>query len=486
VRIARALTIGLAACVFVMLAFTIARRLFYPYDLEWLEGMTLWHAQRLVEGQAIYPPPTLAFVPLPYTPLYPALLALVGRAVGVTYALGRVLSVASFAGALVIGWRYVRAAGGGRALATAAMAIPCAAYVPTGAWIDLARVDSLGLLLIAAGTTLAFTARRSTVGVATAAALLVFAFFAKQTAAPFMIATALGLAVADRRAALVFAGALALFGLPALWAMQRASDGWFWFYVYKVHHAHRFFVDAALRLPGRTALLLLPGVPLVVWALRRDRTPLLRWSAWLLATALVASSVARGTAGAYMNAFLPVIYFAALFVGVAAARLLDGAEPRRAAWVWALVGGTIATAPGGIPLAFHRLFPGAYRSRPIAGYDPRPYLPTPSDRAAGAAFVARVRATPGEVWLVSRPWYARLAGKTPLAGEMGASDLQATDVPIAGFAEAMQARRFVAVAVDEPHEPVIDPLFARTAAQSLDGPRDLSGIRVARWWLTPK
>lgn len=485
-RLARGLTLALAGCVFAALAWLIARRIGWPYDLEWLEGATLWHAQRLVDGQPIYPAPSLAFVPLPYTPLYPALLALVGRAVGVSYTLGRAVSVASFAGALVIGWRYVRAAGGGRALATAAMAIPCAAYAPTGAWIDLARVDSLWLLFAAGGTTLAFRARRSTAGTAAAALLLVAAFFAKQTAAPLMVATALGLAVVDRRAALLFAGTLALVGLPALWAVQRASDGWFWFYVYKVHHAHRFYVAAALRLPGRTALLLLPGVPLVALALLRDRAPLLRWAAWLAASAIAASAVAKATAGAYMNALLPAIYFGALLVGVAAARILDGAEPRRAALAWALVGATIATAPGGILIALYELSPRSYQAPPIAGYDPRPFVPQAADRAAADAFIARVRATPGEVWLASRPWYARLAGKTPLAGEMAASDLQPTGVAIAGLTEAMQGRRFGAVVVDEPHEPVLEPLFARSAAQPLDGPHDRSGIRAVRWWLTPR
>lgn len=482
-KLARALTLALAGAVFVALGWMLARRVAHPYDLEWLEGMTLWHAQRLVDGQAIYPAPTLDFVPLPYTPLYPALLALFGKVFGVSYALGRVLSIGSFAAALAIGWRFVRGAGGSRALATAAMAIPCAAWAPTGAWIDLVRVDSLSLLLIALGTTLAFRATmRSTIA---SAIVLVAAFFAKQTAAPFMIATAIALAVGDRRRAVAFGATLAIVGLPSLWLAQHATDHWFWFYVYKIHHSHKFDLAGCVRTPGRLALLLAPAVPLVAWALRRDRSPSLRWAAWLAATAIVGSSVAKATAGAYLNAYLPAVYFSALFVGVAAARLLDGADTRRGAIVWSLVGATLLVAPGGIPLAIYRVRPSTYHGRPMADYDPRPYVPTATDRDRAARFLDRVRATPGDVWLASRPWYARLAGKRPLAGEMAASDLLPTGVAIDGFADAMAARRFTAIVLDDPHDPSVDRLRFVTRDERIDGPGDRSGLRVVRLWLTP-
>ena len=124
VRWARAFALAAAALAFAALAWLVARRIGYPYDLEWLEGATLWHAQRLLDGQPIYAPPSLDFVPHPYTPLYPWLLALLGRVFGVSYVVGRALSVAAFAGALVVGWRFCRRLRVTRALATAAMTIP--------------------------------------------------------------------------------------------------------------------------------------------------------------------------------------------------------------------------------------------------------------------------------------------------------------------------------------------------------------------------
>src|SRR5262245_34390996 len=87
-----------------MFAWVVARRIAYPYDLEWMESGMLCHALRLYEGQPIYAAPSVDFIPHLYTPLYPAVVALLARVTGdVGYLLGRAVSVAAFAGSLLIG-----------------------------------------------------------------------------------------------------------------------------------------------------------------------------------------------------------------------------------------------------------------------------------------------------------------------------------------------------------------------------------------------
>src|SRR5439155_1724279 len=61
------------------------------------------HAHRLQNGLAMYPPPSIEFIPYLYTPLYPSLLAVLGNVFGLGYVLGRVLSVLSLVGIAVIG-----------------------------------------------------------------------------------------------------------------------------------------------------------------------------------------------------------------------------------------------------------------------------------------------------------------------------------------------------------------------------------------------
>ena len=71
-----------------------------------------------------------------------------------------------------------------------------------------------------------------------AAVLLVAAFFAKQTAAPLIVFIGLGLLPTRRPAVLTLAvvGTL-LFGLCLL-VSNRASDGWFWTYIFRLHQSH--------------------------------------------------------------------------------------------------------------------------------------------------------------------------------------------------------------------------------------------------------
>jgi hypothetical protein len=92
----------LSAWVFVALARVFLLRLTYPLDLEWMEGGTLTHALRLARGEPLYAQPSVDFVSFLYTPLYPAALAALSKVFGLSYVLGRTVSVLAFSGALVV------------------------------------------------------------------------------------------------------------------------------------------------------------------------------------------------------------------------------------------------------------------------------------------------------------------------------------------------------------------------------------------------
>src|SRR5207245_1115784 len=124
---------------------------------------------RLAEGKPIYGPPTLEFVPFLYTPLYPAILALFGKVLGMSYMLARAISVGALVAALALGYRAARSAGTDRIVAAAAMGAVLAAFPFTGAWYDLARNDSLFLALAMGGLNL-IAARPSPLGAAAGAA----------------------------------------------------------------------------------------------------------------------------------------------------------------------------------------------------------------------------------------------------------------------------------------------------------------------------
>jgi hypothetical protein len=93
-----------------------------------------------------------------------------------------------------------------------------------------------------------------------------------------------------------------------------------------------------------------------------------------------------------------------------------------------------------VPLAI-----SLYRSR----WNPKPFIPTQSDAAAGDRLIARLHELPGNVWMPSHPWYLHLAGKTPHVHRMGMKDVTvAKPLPIAGVDDALTKQVFDAIVFD--------------------------------------
>ncbi|MCU1278472.1 MAG: hypothetical protein JWM53_2018 [bacterium] len=498
-KVWRAIALALAAWFVALLLWVFARRFVYPYDLEWMEGGMLGHALRLVEGQPIYAPPSVDFIPYLYTPGYPALLALLAKVFGLGYKLGRFVSLVGFFAVALLGYVYARREGGSRAAAACAIAIMFGAFVPTGTFYDLARPDSLFMGLVTAGLLVGWWKRRSYAGGVAAALLLVAAFFVKQTAAPFMVALGLALLLTVPRVAIVYGATLAVVGLPSLWLANRASDGWFWTYTSVLLLKHAFFpARAFLGTPGRLALILGPALLLVPWALIRRRTPGLVYATFIALAGLGAACASFGTQWAFTNAFMPGVMLPAIAIGVAAGRLLDDtrdAPPRlRPAVVYALLAASILTAPGGLLPMAGRMLPSSWQVDALqkpTGYDPRIFIPTERDRAAGDALVQRLRATDGEVLIPFHPFYAQLAGKRSYLHRMGVLDIWGAGMGAPrGLAAAIEAHKFALVVMDDKIDgnwhmwPNL--LGAYRMAGTIAGPRVVSGSTTEpRYLLVP-
>jgi hypothetical protein len=228
----------LSAWAFFVLARVFLSRLTYPLDLEWMEGGTLVHALRLARGQPLYAQPSVDFVSFLYTPLYPAVLAALSKVFGLSYVLGRAVSILAFSGALVFLVFAVRGIARPyeseelRAAATTAGLLGAAAvglaFPFCGAFYDLVRCDSLWLCLTAAGV-YSCSPGRSRTQIVIGALLLVLAFFTKQTAAPFMVAAAASVALTSGLATGLLFSAVA-FGstAAAILVGQYLTHGWLW------------------------------------------------------------------------------------------------------------------------------------------------------------------------------------------------------------------------------------------------------------------
>ncbi len=140
------------------LGWVIAGRLGYPLELEWLEGSQIYHAVRLLHGEVIYRRGASGFLPHPYPPLHPALTAAVGAVWGLSYTSARAVSVVCFAVAVgTVTWRaLVHWPRRARAVvALVSLGYLATTYSMVHAWYDLARVDSMALVLfVLAGASL--------------------------------------------------------------------------------------------------------------------------------------------------------------------------------------------------------------------------------------------------------------------------------------------------------------------------------------------
>ncbi len=498
-RLLRALALLLAAWAVVTFGWLMARRLGYPYDLEWMEGGQLTHALRLIHHQPLYAPPSIDFIPYLYTPFYSMVLAAISKITGLGYLMGRLVSLFSFLFATAIGYVFVRREGGDRATTAAAMAIPIAAYVPTGQWYELARPDSLYLALVTAAVFIGWWKRRSHAGAAVAALLLVAAFFTKQTASPFMAALGLALLLIHWPVAITYAVTLAATGLPLLYWANQSSHGWFWTYVFKLHQSHEFYsARAFFGTPLWLLALLGPAIFLIPWAIARRRSPGLIWATWFAGVGAAVACIGFGTQWAHINALIPGIFFPSIAIGTAAGRLIaqkPAAPPRlRPGVVFALLALALLVAPGILIKQLGHKVPSswAWQLHPWTGYDPRPYMPTERDRQAGDAVIARLRSAPGEVLIPFHPFYAELAGKRSYLHRMGVMDIVNANLgPPRGLADAIAQQRFSLAIFDDKIDgnwaywPGMLQHYAITA--TIAGPRCVSGAQTSpHYILEPK
>jgi len=453
-----------------LLVYAIGGRMFYPYDLEWMEGGMLHHALRIQTGHGIYTPPSIDFIPYLYTPLYPALLAVLGEIFGITYALGRFLSVLSLLGIVVTtmtaiaGKRYDHVSkGAAYAGVCVALGLFAAVYPFVEGWYDLVRADTLFLFMATFGIAAAPRWAAKGEGIrghgrtAAVAAILALSFFCKQTGIFYVGLGAAIVLVIDVRRAVTFVAVAGVLGLGLTAAANAASHGWFWTYVSEIHRAHDFNMDRfwksfglilwhfrALTIVIAVGLAATIAVVIRTRALPKQCQPLLLWSAAFVVSTLV-GAVGWGTEFAHFNAYMPAFLHGAIAAGaalpaLAACTQILWADRPHAAQV------TLAVpALAGLALAITLVH---------ARWHPTSFMPTTADVAAGDKLIARLRDIDGEVWMPSHPWYLVLAGKQPHVHRMGVKDVTARqphtpEQIIWGLKDALEKHRFSALVLDD-------------------------------------
>ncbi|HVI02096.1 MAG TPA: glycosyltransferase family 87 protein [Enhygromyxa sp.] len=475
----RRVALGLAIVWALVIALVFALRIGFPLELEWMEGGSLQQAHRVQQGLPVYGPPSPEFVPFLYPPLYPALIAALGFVFPLGYVLARAISIAAVIATCAALWRLCRFEHKPIAHRALAIGLFLSGYVFSFRWLDLARGDALFLALLLWGLVLLRECEGSWKKAILAGLLVALAFWTKQTAAVFVLASALaGLLVAPRQF-WAYAGTIALIDGGGVLLGQWLTDGWLWTWIYEMHQSHAFnherfrektwgmFMHAA---PFLVVLLLaLIGVALGL-ALRRVRqTARLiatqgardgRARAWLRATwqglraiqgplywaifaaaGLLVSALGYSTQFAEPNAFIPGVCFGAAFLAVAlpdsTVRRDDLAGVLGLRQALELIGlaliilqlcFALVVEPRYQPIQDHGLAAGLRES--YAWQDPWRTIPRPEQRRHAASLRAAIEAldpSQGQLLALHRPWWPILAGSDGHVGAMGINDVSKED-----------------------------------------------------------
>jgi len=418
-------------------------RLGYGFELEWMEGGTLGHVERILDGEKLYVEPSIGFVPFIYTPFYYYLSAVAARIAGDGFAPLRLVSFVASVGCLALIFLTVERETRSRFAGLAAAGLFAAAFGVTGAWLDLARVDALFLLLTLFSAYL-LLADSSVAAHLFAGVLAVLAVFTKQTGL-ITLAPLGALALTHGwRSGLVFVGTVVVLVGGGVLALDEVHDGWFFYYVFQLPAAHSLNLGEGL---GWSAGLLVRAMPLALLGtvgllvVQLRGTGARKGLAYLLFAAglLGGSAVAGLHHGSYDNVALPGVAALAILGAVALDRGLSRAR--------SLVGGRRVLVEAGITMVCLAQFA-------LLAYDPRPLVPTERDKTAGETLVEEIRRVEGDVLVPRHGYLARRAGKGSYAHEMAMTDVLRGDPTGRGIAlkreigRYLQAQKFGAIIVD--------------------------------------
>ncbi|MBW1839747.1 MAG: glycosyltransferase family 39 protein [Deltaproteobacteria bacterium] len=222
--------------------YVISKRLFYPFELEWLEGYFLAGMIKIVNNQSIYSSPNTEFISLLYPPFYYLLIGGLAKILGVSFWTARLVSVlSSFLSGFII-YQFVRRETKSSFCAFFTLGLFFASYQITGSWFDVARVDSLFMALSLSGIYVLRYYTKSYTGIFFAAIFLSLAFFTKQAAIFFIIGCAVYLWFTQREKCLIFTLMSTLFIFGGILLLNYLTEGWYWFHAFKVplrHYSYR-------------------------------------------------------------------------------------------------------------------------------------------------------------------------------------------------------------------------------------------------------
>lgn len=357
---------------------------------------------RILHRLPIYTKPTIDYVPMMYPPgfylLGSFLIILFGEHL---WSLRLISFVSSIISGILI-FEIIRKITKSPFFSFLGAGIFFGAFKITGFWYDLARVDSLFIMLVLLSLYLIVSWENS-LSIITSSFSLSFAFFTKQSGIFFITATIVWLFFFLRKRLPLFLLILIPMCLSITLILDHLSDGWYLYWVYKLPKYQPLLKDKLILFKSD----MLKGLPVIcgmgiVWIflfiLKRDNifNFKLLISLFLLSSFIV-SLLGRGIEGGVENAIIPFVAISSITTGIAVANFSK----------------KLRLAIYGIVIFQFVIF----------FYNPAANIPSKMDRICGDKFLKILSSINGDVFLPYHGFYLIKAHKKPCAYTMGLFDV---------------------------------------------------------------
>jgi len=411
-------------------------RLMYPFELEWIEGAYVDQTLRIAQGYFPYSPPNIYLIPISKTPVFFYLSAGLIKVLGVGFLAPRLVSIIATIGICGLLLWAVKLESRSWVPGITAAGIYVASYRMSGAWMDLAKTDSLFLFFLVAAFIIGQRAQRWP-GWLLSGVLFVLALFTKQLALPIIVALAVVSLVVRRGRNWVQWLTICVFGVGLFFGLDYFSRGWFSFYTFETSITHTRISDIGL-FWKKILPVMWPAFILALfytWSVfRRSRLYKLElipkdWENLAFGWVLVITS---------WSIFLKVwTYDNGLMIASLGIALLSGFG---LAEVYRHSTNEHEARAGNVGLAVCLLL--AIAQFVYLAYNPVEQLPTRLDKAAAEAFVQKIEQLPGEVLVFNHGFYSHLAGKQTYLHSAPLSDVLGAEIP-KGNRETYQRQQMV-------------------------------------------
>ncbi len=422
IRIFRGLVIAFCFLFIGVDLFIIFSRLFYPYQLEWMEGAGLVQVSRLLAGKPLYVPPSVDFVPLIYPPLYFYISAGVAKIIGLGFGALRLVSFLSSVLCAAIIYLAVKEKTNSNFATLLSAGCFASVFMATGQWFDIARTDLLAAALSMLGIYLArepannvtqseAKSLRATSNDLLSGLIFALAFLNKQSALGVGLATIAYYLIFNWRRAIRVTLSLGLSITILYGIFWLNSAGWITYYLFTIPAAHAFdfsigrIISVLISQFAPIPVFLIAGLlPILISPRRIFNDKLYRYYVVLTGALIATGVVGRLNAFSGPNVYVPSYLGIALLIGLETGWLIElKVKPAPILLEWIL-----------LAAQFGFLIPAYFQTKTI---------PSQQDRAAGDALVAKIKSYNGDVLLLDNNYLALYAGKTPYFNEMPMSEI---------------------------------------------------------------